>query len=516
MNYVIPQPYSADLSAIAALSGDGFLSRAGGDWLLLPSLQKSNLPASVAYEDEANVWTQNQTFNGAALFVSPITLSASGRGFIDATVNARVRIGNVFTSLMIGSTGSYLTSGNYFGWSASIQGNNETMVSGVFGNSTNVVVCAPSGLQVRNLANSADSPISAGAATFSASALTYRNLGYSQLQTASNDSLAPGLLMEQNGRIAGLTYFLGEVLFYNRPTTGNVTATDLAIRIDQSRNVFIGNGTTNGNLTAGAITASSNSIINGSMRIGAGGGFNPPVMIGGGIQGWSTELFTRTDQQAELHGYWGLVLSSSVGGTVRVRANNGLVVQNYAGNAFTALSAGAITANNLGTGASDFAEFRLVNNTANPGQLILTGPSYSAGSAVLGARTMGLYHGGSGGLSIIADGGPIRLCRDFNTSVLTIDNASGSTFAGTVGLGGDTRFNRPSTKTLATQVFESSLSAWQETERSQASPSGALWAVFGATPIGRQTLPAAATDAATTQSLANAIRQLLIDFGFSN
>ena len=100
-------------------------------------------------------------------------------------------------------------------------------------------------------------------------------------------------------------------------------------------------------------------------------------------------------------------------------------------------------------------------------------------------------------------------------------NASGSlvltnlTASGTVGFS-QSRLQQPSDQVLQTQVYDTTLLAWQETQRSQASPTGAKWSVFGATPIVQQTLPAAATDAATTQTLCNAIRSLLINFGFSN
>ena len=89
------------------------------------------------------------------------------------------------------------------------------------------------------------------------------------------------------------------------------------------------------------------------------------------------------------------------------------------------------------------------------------------------------------------------------------------TSTGTIGFT-QGRFQQPSSQVLQTQVYDTTLLAWQETERSQASPSGAKWSVLGATPIVKQTLPAAATDAATTQSLCNAIRSLLVNFGFSN
>ena len=39
------------------------------------------------------------------------------------------------------------------------------------------------------------------------------------------------------------------------------------------------------------------------------------------------------------------------------------------------------------------------------------------------------------------------------------------------------------TKQLKTECFEASLSAWQETQRSEASATGAMWSVFGATAV---------------------------------
>lgn len=81
---------------------------------------------------------------------------------------------------------------------------------------------------------------------------------------------------------------------------------------------------------------------------------------------------------------------------------------------------------------------------------------------------------------------------------------------------GNARFEQPSTASAALKTYETSLSAWQEPWRGQASASGATIGFLGATPLVRQTLPAAATDAATTQTLANALRTALIDFGLAN
>lgn len=80
----------------------------------------------------------------------------------------------------------------------------------------------------------------------------------------------------------------------------------------------------------------------------------------------------------------------------------------------------------------------------------------------------------------------------------------------------NSRLENPSTSATALKAYETSLATWQEPWRGQASASGATIGFLGATPIGRQTLPAAATDATTTQSLANALRTLAINFGLAN
>jgi len=65
------------------------------------------------------------------------------------------------------------------------------------------------------------------------------------------------------------------------------------------------------------------------------------------------------------------------------------------------------------------------------------------------------------------------------------------------------------------RVYNAGLAAWQDTVRHASSGTGPKISFLGATPITRQTLPGSATDAATTQTLTNAIRQLLIDFGLA-
>ena len=102
-----------------------------------------------------------------------------------------------------------------------------------------------------------------------------------------------------------------------------------------------------------------------------------------------------------------------------------------------------------------------------------------------------------------------------NTLRFKMNIGGAATFSSPFGFS-NARFEQPSTASTALKTYEISLSAWQEPWRGQASAAGATIGFLGATPIVRQTLPAAATDAATTQTLANALLDLAINFGLAN
>ncbi len=103
----------------------------------------------------------------------------------------------------------------------------------------------------------------------------------------------------------------------------------------------------------------------------------------------------------------------------------------------------------------------------------------------------------------------------FSAPHVKIDS-SGTITNGPITVTGNARLEQLAAKSMSLRTYETSLATWQEPWRGQASASGATIGFLGATPIVRQTLPAAATDAATTQTLANAIRSLLLDFGLAN
>ncbi len=211
---------------------------------------------------------------------------------------------------------------------------------------------------------------------------------------------------------------------------------------------------------------------------------------------------------------------------VNVYAGNpGLVVRDRLNTAY-----GPITCGNLFAGGSTVNYFDNPTTGGGRWQTPYAGTftfqsNQSAQSMILQTKTYegklaGLQqydvgHANGRRLDVFSDPGVAITIRPANTLAATFDTSGNSTFTGTIGFS-QSRFQQPSAQVLQTQCFDTSLAAWQETMRSQASPTGAKWSVFGATPIIQQTLPAAATDAATTQTLCNAIRSLLLNFGFSN
>ncbi|CAN5272256.1 hypothetical protein BH09BAC3_BH09BAC3_35270 [soil metagenome] len=105
----------------------------------------------------------------------------------------------------------------------------------------------------------------------------------------------------------------------------------------------------------------------------------------------------------------------------------GLFQLNYSSNAaFT----GALIKNS-GTGNISYAELSLFNNIDKLGQIFFTGSNYSANPNAA-PNTMGLYSGGSGGLSFITDDAqaPIRFAT-LNATRMTISPA-GNTGIGTI------------------------------------------------------------------------------------
>ena len=93
--------------------------------------------------------------------------------------------------------------------------------------------------------------------------------------------------------------------------------------------------------------------------------------------------------------------------------------------------------------------------------------------------------------------------------------SAGVTVTGNLGFS-QSRFNQSAAQTLRTQCYDTSLQAWQETTRQQASPSGSMLSVMGATPILRQTHAALATDLATAITRLNQLCTHLTNFGFFN
>ena len=306
--------------------------------------------------------TGSESISGDKTFSDRVTLRGSGYGFIEATVNARVAIGNVFTSMMIGSTGAYLTSGNYLGWSNSIQGPNETMVSGISGDATNITTQSSGGLKVTTngttLGTIQAENIHTGGAMFNLKLGTTTNQGgYGGLEVWQN-----GIKMQEWGGynnsifgrpvhfrkselnggsvMASMDCNTGELSVASIVKTSTTIQENLTIgRVSQG--VVINNGvsvvdqgygyysfsTNGGNAfradNAGVgITASGNGIMLGSGRRMS---FSP-----------TAQWYDTSDAQ------FGRSATAQAG----VFANSGLAVKNLAGNADAPITTSAVVTNN--------------------------------------------------------------------------------------------------------------------------------------------------------------------------
>lgn len=120
--------------------------------------------------------------------------------------------------------------------------------------------------------------------------------------------------------------------------------------------------------------------------------------------------------------------------------------------------------------------------------------------------------GSTAAMTISATVGSLSLGSNGSTT-LTMTGAD-SVFGGSISWS-DVRIQRVA-KTFRTECFESTLSAWQETSRQEASATGPRWSVMGATPIVRQTHAAVATDLATAITRLNTLCTHLTNFGLFN
>lgn len=181
---------------------------------------------------------------------------------------------------------------------------------------------------------------------------------------------------------------------------------------------------------------------------------------------------------------------------------------------------GAATFRNSGSGSSDFAAINLANNTVNPGQIFLTSSTYFAPSTLLiGARAMGIYHGGSGGLSIISDGpgGSILLARDLNIATVEIPSTGNVNFRNIIGQGFNSvtpsaRFRMLASGQRVSEVGDGA-GVWQSGYREEYNAGGIRSSIFGKTPIAQQVAPAVATDLASAITAVNSVVTSLQAFG---
>lgn len=183
----------------------------GGDGTTLGTLQVQTIKADGT--------------SGVLIVGDPVTGSSPLRVYSGATELVQVTYAGMM-SLAV-ATGVYNVGGGYGHFKKTGTG------SGI--DSYNDVFLRPGALQAGTTqavkcqySNGAEAPLTAGTATLTTTAF-YRNLGVAQLQKPG--SLAPGLAMEHGDGIGAISYYAGELLIYNRSTSGDVVSGDLAFKI---------------------------------------------------------------------------------------------------------------------------------------------------------------------------------------------------------------------------------------------------------------------------------------------
>ncbi len=248
------------------------------------------------------------------------------------------------------------------------------------------------------------------------------------------------------------------------------------------------------------------------------GEYNSQAWLGGhvaALNAWAP-LRINPDGTSDLH--LGNTSTLTPGGTAILRLNNADSTAHLTGDMYVYNGA-----NSTRIARTAGANGRLIIYRPNNGSAIAVQFGGGNDEIFIGQSAEGSLRANAGNLAVGTSGGLIldSLTNTFtfrgsaSTTMATLTGSGNLNLIGELQLSTDTRMQR-SVQALTTQVFDTSLAAWQTTHRSEASATGARFSVLGATPIVRQSLPAAASDAATTQALANSIRSLLINFGFAN
>ncbi len=103
----------------------------------------------------------------------------------------------------------------------------------------------------------------------------------------------------------------------------------------------------------------------------------------------------------------------------------GIYIENSGG------AASQYNAVSTGSGTGDYSSYSLTNNSSDVGQLFLTSSTYNP-IPFIGARALGFYNNGSGGIAIAADGGNIRFASGGLTENFTMATNGNFTCTGNI------------------------------------------------------------------------------------
>ena len=238
----------------------------------------------------------------------------------------------------------------------------------------------------------------------------------------------------------------------------NAGLTRASIRADDGLEVRNRANSADANLTVGAITAS-----------GLITGVDNGVGYAAELQGAASLLRLRRVGMVD-------VTLGTIGGDSFAMRNNGDGSTMLSINAVTKVATfpGTITLTSALHGTSTLS---LISGN------FVTSAGLNAVGSITWGNGWGTLSGGGGGAPVVitAAGATEIILGKKTTASAGFDVTGNLTASGTLGFS-QSRFQQSAAQTLQTQCYDTSLAAWQETTRQQASPTGALVSLWGGTP----------------------------------
>jgi hypothetical protein len=422
--------------------------RANGGLRIRNLANNANAPLSCE-----SITAPSLNLTGAA---GTVLLSASGNSVFQVQVGLNTVAG-------LNSSGVWaLASGGGINFSSTANYNGVADIRAVRNAAGQLDVRADSGLRVRNLANSADAALTAGAGTFGS---TVEVLGTSQRLSVYNT--------------------FTNVSNYERFSIAGTAGIGWTVGIEQA-----GTGSTNRSITINAGSAGLYLSQNGSQQLRIVGGVLQSA-VSGGYEidcGVNAPIYHFRDAVNS-----GMHLGSTTSGSRSVVMHTD--------------GAAALTLGGSGTGRqATFAGGLTIGSVGSPVNSVFNGSIDGAiGLLVRPNATT------STGLTVRGLTGQTANIFEVQTSAVNplFTVSQGATLTQGVQ---DARWTIPSAGLRNSEVGNGA-GVWQTGYREAYNVSGVRAGFFGVTPVAQQSIAAAATDPATTQTLANSLRTAMLNLG---